>query len=461
YGLWIFVGMRFARILGPSQGKGTVASAYCQSLAQLRQIRGKSEVDKELNNLYEAVFGVVEEPGQLRTCKKSRCPEADSMLYDASDPDTGTISVGPENVVYKTPDGRTETWRIVDWTFDPFARAKSPVPSRATSLAPDSEEEPPATSIAEEDDEEEGMRVTAQAHDPDPERELTDVGEPSDEEPEPQVEEKQEDIKQKAKLKARDDEEEQPTKTKKGKKPQEFQEEDEEEMAEKEEEEEEEDEEEAAAKKKKKKKKKKHKEKKSKLKDSQCEEEVSGGEFEEGAEEEFRVKKEKKTKHKKDEREKKQKKDKKSKKNKARNALVQEEEEEEAPQEPASDAPGEEPSEEDLPPHRAQLRGMRLRAREDREATLRVMRKSRREAEAEENGSLEPPARNKAGKTKAKLKEAEIVSKDKETKNKKLKDRAPPPKEKDLKRPAKRKVSSEEPLPAKGRKDVAKKKQRV
>ena len=31
----------------------------------------------------------------------------DSMLYDASDPDTGTISVGPENVVYKTPDGRT------------------------------------------------------------------------------------------------------------------------------------------------------------------------------------------------------------------------------------------------------------------------------------------------------------------------------------------------------------------
>ena len=57
YGLWIFVGMRFARILGPSQGKGTVASAYCQSLAQLRQIRGKSEVDKELNNLYEAVFG--------------------------------------------------------------------------------------------------------------------------------------------------------------------------------------------------------------------------------------------------------------------------------------------------------------------------------------------------------------------------------------------------------------------
>ena len=100
--------MRFARILGPSQGHGTVASAYCQSLAQLRQIRGKSAVDKELNDLYEAVFGVVEEPGRLRTCKKSRSPgQADTMLFDYTDPDTGKVNVESETVVFETPGGRT------------------------------------------------------------------------------------------------------------------------------------------------------------------------------------------------------------------------------------------------------------------------------------------------------------------------------------------------------------------
>ena len=110
YGLWVFIGMRFARILGPSQGHGTVASAYCQSLAKLRQIRGKSAVDRELNDLYEAVFGVVEEPGRLRICKKSRSPvQADTMLYDFSDPGTGKISVGSETVVFETSGGRTMT----------------------------------------------------------------------------------------------------------------------------------------------------------------------------------------------------------------------------------------------------------------------------------------------------------------------------------------------------------------
>ncbi|CAE7699789.1 unnamed protein product, partial [Symbiodinium microadriaticum] len=352
YGLWIFIGMRFARILGPSQGHGTVASAYCQSLAQLRQIRGKSVVDKELNDLYEAVFGVVEEPGRLRTCKKSRSPgQADTMLFDYTDPDTGKVNVESETVVYETPGGRTETWRIVDWTFDPFSRASSPAPSRATSLAPDSEEEPAATSIAEEDDEEEGMAVTAQAHEPDPERELTDIGEPSDEEPEPVVEEKPE-RKKKAKLKGREDAEvKRPEKAKKKGKKQKDADDEEDDVAQKEvneEEEDEEEDEEAAAKKKKKKKKKKHKEKKHKQKESQCdEEEGSGGECEEEALEELATPA------------------KKSKTHKARNALAQEDEEEEAPEDPESEAPcADEPSDEDEGALMAELHAMRLRARQ-------------------------------------------------------------------------------------------------
>merc|ERR1719203_2260717 len=65
-GFWVFGGGRFGRLVGPPRGSGMVASTCCKSLQQLQKMRGYAEVRYEVMEHYEAVFGVVEEPGLLQ-----------------------------------------------------------------------------------------------------------------------------------------------------------------------------------------------------------------------------------------------------------------------------------------------------------------------------------------------------------------------------------------------------------
>lgn len=120
-GFWLFIGRRFARLLGQTRGSGLVAGTCCRSLAQLQQLRGEVEVRHELRENYEAVFGTVEEPGLLMTKRMSwHRDKTDEVFYSASDESTGEIVVGENCIVHLLPGGKRETWRIVEWTFDPF-----------------------------------------------------------------------------------------------------------------------------------------------------------------------------------------------------------------------------------------------------------------------------------------------------------------------------------------------------
>lgn len=120
-GVWLFAGNRFARLVGPPRGSGLVAGTCCRSLAHLQRLRGAAEVRRELRKYYHAVVGTVEEPGLLRIEREAlHADRAGTVFYDASDDSTGEIITGEDCVVFILPGGQRETWRIVEWTFDPF-----------------------------------------------------------------------------------------------------------------------------------------------------------------------------------------------------------------------------------------------------------------------------------------------------------------------------------------------------
>jgi len=121
-GLWIFVGQRFARILGPERGRGLVGSTCCRSISSLQKLRGHPEIRGELEDHYDAVHGVVERPGLLKTSRVSCHPDRENRIfYDASSSCFGEVVKDKRHVVYKQPTGRKEIWRIVEWNFDPFS----------------------------------------------------------------------------------------------------------------------------------------------------------------------------------------------------------------------------------------------------------------------------------------------------------------------------------------------------
>eukprot|EP00930_Biecheleria_cincta_P034527 TRINITY_DN23857_c0_g1_i2.p1 TRINITY_DN23857_c0_g1~~TRINITY_DN23857_c0_g1_i2.p1 ORF type:complete len:697 (+),score=196.10 TRINITY_DN23857_c0_g1_i2:113-2092(+) len=157
HGVWIFSGKRFARLLAPLRGTGLIASTCCESLGQLQKLHG-SRVNLELQEQYEACFGIVEEPGFLRTRKRSGQPDKDdTVFFNALDETTGKVAVGQDRIVHTLASGQKQTWKILEWNFNPFApppgkdgRDNSPAPSQATSIAPDSDEEDRI--VGEEDD---------------------------------------------------------------------------------------------------------------------------------------------------------------------------------------------------------------------------------------------------------------------------------------------------------------------
>merc|ERR1712032_993648 len=120
-GVWIFSGRRFARVVGLPRGSGLVANTCCKTQGQLRRLRGQEEVHHELRGQYEAILGSVKEPGLLTVKRMAWHPEnADTIYYDASDESTGEIIVKQDYVVFNSHKGKRETWKIIEWTYDPF-----------------------------------------------------------------------------------------------------------------------------------------------------------------------------------------------------------------------------------------------------------------------------------------------------------------------------------------------------
>merc|ERR1711935_810127 len=72
---------------------------------------------------FEAVYGEVEEPGllQAKRCVAPQQPEKGGFVfYSAKDGTGGQVHAGDRFVVFTRSDGRKETWRIIEWGFDPF-----------------------------------------------------------------------------------------------------------------------------------------------------------------------------------------------------------------------------------------------------------------------------------------------------------------------------------------------------
>lgn len=183
-GFWVFVGGRFARVLGPPHGSGLVGGTCCRSLQQLQKLKGSLEMDEEVSEHYEAVSGFVERPGLLRVKRVAwQAEKANAAFYSATDKSTGTVEVGKTSVKFTTPSGRKETWRILEWSYDPFTGVAAPdgassSPTRARSQSTGSllggDAGPP-------------MPLVSPSHSPTAEAEEEDAGEATDvvgEEPE-------------------------------------------------------------------------------------------------------------------------------------------------------------------------------------------------------------------------------------------------------------------------------------
>jgi len=128
-GVWLFIGNRFARVMGPPIGcrHSIIASTLSRSLSALQRLRGP-EVDAELRELYEAVVGEVEHPGLLRVLRRAggaaEAAASCDILYDASDAEFGgTVELHKDEqiVVHSLASGGKQRWRIVEMTFDPFS----------------------------------------------------------------------------------------------------------------------------------------------------------------------------------------------------------------------------------------------------------------------------------------------------------------------------------------------------
>lgn len=126
--MWVFAGGYFARIVGPARDTGLISGTCCKSLADLQRLRDSKEVRHEHRKGFEAVVGTVDEPGVLRVLRMAWQPtRTDTLFYSVDDPETGAIDVGNDTVMYTLPGGaRRETWRIVEWSFDPFATEEQP-----------------------------------------------------------------------------------------------------------------------------------------------------------------------------------------------------------------------------------------------------------------------------------------------------------------------------------------------
>jgi len=179
-GMWVFAGNRFARLLGLPRGTGLVAGTCCRSLGQLQRLRGYAEVRYELHQNYEVLAGIVEEPGLLKIKRMAWQPgKSDTILYSSSDEATGEIVVGQDCIVHIHPGGRRDTWRIVEWTFDPFTPSAAAVSEkdRSSSSSPSKARSPSSAQDIQSPEKEDGQEEDAgvQARSPSKDAGETDI----------------------------------------------------------------------------------------------------------------------------------------------------------------------------------------------------------------------------------------------------------------------------------------------
>merc|ERR1712194_27717 len=152
-GVWIFIGPRFARVVGPPVGsREVIAGTLCSSLAVLRKMKSK-EVDAELSEKYEAILGELEGPGVLKVGQRAGCKatEVNEVFFDESNADIGGIIEQREGLIVHTlAGGGEQCWRIRDMTFNPFSSAlvESAVAEETAKVATES-----SGSSSEEDQE--------------------------------------------------------------------------------------------------------------------------------------------------------------------------------------------------------------------------------------------------------------------------------------------------------------------
>eukprot|EP00933_Yihiella_yeosuensis_P034429 TRINITY_DN27919_c0_g1_i1.p1 TRINITY_DN27919_c0_g1~~TRINITY_DN27919_c0_g1_i1.p1 ORF type:complete len:910 (-),score=208.19 TRINITY_DN27919_c0_g1_i1:186-2549(-) len=156
-GYWLFCGDHFVRIVGLPRGQGLVAGTCCASTGQLEAIAGAKTVREELTSRYEAIWGRIEGPGQLRICQQAFAPKSsDLMLLDLSAGIGGSISFGQGEVIHRLANGSVQHWRIRDWGLDPFRKeqpqtlkpslAAGATSTATTAEAADSDEESSSSS---------------------------------------------------------------------------------------------------------------------------------------------------------------------------------------------------------------------------------------------------------------------------------------------------------------------------
>lgn len=124
-GLWIFVGQRFARVVGLYK-KGLVGGSSCKSLKQLQRFYEASALEAELREHYEALQGEVEVPGEMRVLQDAWNARSGKLLFSASDKLIGgktslrKVDGKVDRVLIRLPDGSEEKWKVHEWDFDPF-----------------------------------------------------------------------------------------------------------------------------------------------------------------------------------------------------------------------------------------------------------------------------------------------------------------------------------------------------
>mmetsp|Transcript_53677 Transcript_53677/g.117514 ORF Transcript_53677/g.117514 Transcript_53677/m.117514 type:complete len:590 (-) Transcript_53677:10-1779(-) len=116
-GLWIFRSGYFARLVGPARGSpnSLVGSTLCSSLELLKQLRTAKDVSAEINNNFEAISGLLKRQG----------------VFTAM---VGKGEVTSTSVLWKYRDGRTEKWKILEQTFDPFTNPQAFEPDEVVEI---------------------------------------------------------------------------------------------------------------------------------------------------------------------------------------------------------------------------------------------------------------------------------------------------------------------------------------
>ncbi|CAE7824813.1 PNKP [Symbiodinium sp. CCMP2592] len=118
WGVWLFVGQRFARITGPAVGcsASSIAATCCRSLATLRRLCPKANFHAEPP--FQATVGEVLRRGYLQQMLDTG---GVVPYFDRDDATVGgSMLLEDGAIVHKLPSGSMQRWKIREMTANPF-----------------------------------------------------------------------------------------------------------------------------------------------------------------------------------------------------------------------------------------------------------------------------------------------------------------------------------------------------